>query len=109
MLTKPQTSRTGVALPASATFAGGRAILCGTERDALLRLYPSPTLTEHPHSKVSDRGKLFTVLDKVAEAGYSVQSDESEPGISTVSVPILISHDLPRFALSVVPNDHTTS
>ncbi|WP_377273285.1 IclR family transcriptional regulator C-terminal domain-containing protein [Peterkaempfera sp. SMS 1(5)a] len=77
----------GTRFPAHATSMG-RVLLAGLpaeERTALLAQSTPEQLTRHT---VTDRGQLSELLDRTAEDGHAMVSEELEEGLRSVAVPV---------------------
>jgi IclR family acetate operon transcriptional repressor len=93
-------SRTGVVLSAAAS-AAGRAVLSTLPLDEIMELYPSARLPRHEHSTVTLRSELLERLETVRAAGYALQRNESEPGVSAIAAPIRVDRAAASFAVTV--------
>jgi DNA-binding IclR family transcriptional regulator len=94
-------SRAGVSLPAHLT-SGGKAILAGMPNRALLLLYPAEKLgAPLTASSTTTREKLTDELAEIRAQGYSVNYEESTPGLIAVGMAVNGSDRLPVAALTV--------
>ncbi|HLH69050.1 MAG TPA: IclR family transcriptional regulator [Candidatus Dormibacteraeota bacterium] len=94
------TTRTGQAKPAHCT-SGGKVLLAELSLESLRRLYPEerlPTLT--PRS-IASRAALEAELEAVRVRGYATNFEESEVGLSGVSVLIRDPEGRPLAAVAV--------
>lgn len=80
-------SRVGRSLPAHCTSTG-KALLAQLPLDELRRLYPEQTLEQLTPRSLSRRDELERQLEKVRRSGYAVSREESEEGVSSVSVAV---------------------
>ena len=93
-------SRTGIVLAAHAC-SSGRALLATLPTDDVMEMYPSPKLPRHEHCTITLRSDLLELLESARHLGYSVQRDEIEPEVSTVSAPLRNNHGPASFAFVV--------
>lgn len=94
-------SRTGMVVQAHAS-ASGRALLATLPREELLELYPSARLPRPQPSSLSSRSELLAELESVRAAGYAVQRDESEAGVSAVAAPVRSGEGSASFVLTIM-------
>jgi DNA-binding IclR family transcriptional regulator len=94
-------SRTGMVVQAHAS-ASGRALLATLPEDEVLELYPSSRLPNPQPRSVTTRNQLLAQLEEVREAGYAVQRDESEPGVSAVAAPVRSGEGSASFVLTIM-------
>jgi DNA-binding IclR family transcriptional regulator len=101
-------NRTGMVLQAHAS-AAGRALLATLPMQEILDLYPSGRLPKPQPRSITLRSELLAELDAVRQAGYSVQRDESEEGVSAVAAPVRLGDQAASFALTImVPTPRLT-
>lgn len=95
-------SRTGLMLPAHCT-AGGKAILAALPRTELLRRYPDRTLESRTESSIQTWEQLEAELAVIRTAGYAVNIEEGEKGISAVGTAVrdLIGAPLASLAVAI--------
>lgn len=92
--------RTGMILEAHATSAG-RAMLSTLTDEEVKALYPNPRLTKVQPGTIATRKELLDELRLIRERGYAVQSNQSEPDVSAISVPIQDGEASASLALTV--------
>jgi len=93
--------RTGRTLPAYSTSVG-KVLLAELDTTQLHKIYPNEELPERPTSKtLRTRSDLITQLEKVRRLGYSLNSNESEDGVSSVGVMVRHPSRGPIAALSL--------
>lgn len=80
-------SRQGITLPANCT-ATGKAMLSQLTREQLRALYPDKELPGLTGNSITSRGDLEAELDKIRRLGYATSNEESEDGVTSVSVPV---------------------
>jgi DNA-binding IclR family transcriptional regulator len=80
-------SRAGVTLPAHAS-SGGKMLLAALPVEAVLRLYPNEKLPAVTNATTVSRKTLLEELELARAQGYSVNHQESEPGLVAVGVPL---------------------
>jgi IclR family acetate operon transcriptional repressor len=78
-------SRLGMTMPAHCTSTG-KALLATLPAADIRRLYPREKLPGLTAESIQTRTELEGVLDLVREAGYATSREESEEGVSSVSV-----------------------
>ena len=78
-------SRLGRSMPAHCTSTG-KSMLARLSADELHRLYPHEHLEPLTEHSISSRTALERDLATVRERGYATSNEESEPGVSSVSV-----------------------
>lgn len=78
-------SRLGQAMPANCTSTG-KALLAQLALEDLHRLYPHEELEGLTSNSIRSRTDLEIELDGVRRRGYATSSEESEEGVSSVSV-----------------------
>jgi DNA-binding IclR family transcriptional regulator len=93
--------RTGLALPAHCT-AGGKALLAALTPAELSRRYADQDLAVRTESSIGSWLALIAELDAVRRAGYAVNLQEGEHGISAVATVVRDLADAPLAALAVV-------
>lgn len=93
-------SRTGVVLSAEAS-ASGRAVLSTLPTEEVTAMYPSARLPKHELNSIKLRSELLGRLEEARALGYAIQSDDSEIGVSAISAPIRIGHQVASFSLTV--------
>ncbi|MFD0818060.1 IclR family transcriptional regulator [Micromonospora zhanjiangensis] len=93
-------SRTGLMLPAHCT-AGGKAILAALPRTELSRRYPDRLLESRTQSSIQTWEQLETELADIRTAGYAVNIEEGEKGISAVGTAVRDLIGAPLAALAV--------
>lgn len=95
-------SRTGLMLPAHCT-AGGKAILAALPHTELIRRYPGRALESRTESSIQTWEQLEAELAEIRSAGYAVNIEEGEKGISAVGTAVrdLIGAPLAALAIAV--------
>lgn len=102
-------SRMGKSMLAHCTSTG-RAIMAQLPEAEILKLYPSEDLLQMTPSSVSRRSDLLEELSKVRQRGYATNREESEEGVSSVSVAVKSNSISSRFAVNVaVPTGRMTT
>ncbi|MQA10396.1 MAG: helix-turn-helix domain-containing protein [Pseudonocardiaceae bacterium] len=94
-------SRTGVVLPAHCT-AAGKAILAALPPAELTRRYADRELTARTDSSISDWSALEKELDEIRDAGFAVNIEEGEAGVSAVSAALRDLTSAPLASIAVV-------
>ncbi|PXY25202.1 IclR family transcriptional regulator [Prauserella sp. PE36] len=92
-------SRLGRSLPANCTSTG-KAMLASLSTERLHQLYPDeelPGLTEH---SIRSRSALERELAGIRRRGYATSSEESEEGVSSVSVAFPAEHSALRLSFN---------
>jgi len=82
-------ARTGRVLPAHCTSVG-KVLLAFLDREELLGVLPKGRLEQVTPNSISRRKDLDDELDKVRKMGYATNSGESELGVGSIGVPILV-------------------
>jgi IclR family pca regulon transcriptional regulator len=77
----------GTRLPAYATGMG-RVLLAGLPTEQRADLLAAEELRPLTSHTVTDRAELAALLDRVAEQGYAMVSDELEEGLRSIAVPV---------------------
>lgn len=80
-------SRAGVTLPAHAA-SGGKLLLAALSEEVFLRLYPREKLSAVTPATTTSRKVLMKELEVARDQGYSVNHEESQPGLVAVAVPL---------------------
>ncbi len=93
-------SRMGKSMHAHCTSTG-RAILAQLSDSEILRLYPNEDLSKMTDHSISNRKDLMEELDRIRQRGYASQREESEEGVSSVSVAIISNLVPARFAINI--------
>lgn len=93
-------SRMGKSMLAHCTSTG-RAIMAELSESEVFRLYPSETLLQMTPNSLSSRDELLEELNKVRQRGYATNREESEEGVSSVSVAVKSQSISSRFAVNV--------
>lgn len=93
-------SRMGRSMSAHCTSTG-KAILAQLPDSELYKLYPEEILIQMTPHSVSTRESLMAELEKVRQRGYATNREESEEGVSSVSVAVTSSSISSRFAVNV--------
>ncbi|NNN18294.1 MAG: IclR family transcriptional regulator [Acidimicrobiaceae bacterium] len=102
-------SRMGKSMYAHCTSTG-RAILAQLADEEILRLYPNQDLPQMTEYSISDRNVLMEELGRIRQRGYAVQREESEEGVSSVSMAITSNLIPSRFAINIaVPTTRMTA
>ncbi|WP_433409716.1 IclR family transcriptional regulator [Saccharomonospora azurea] len=78
-------SRLGQSMPANCTSTG-KALLAQLSTDDLRRLFPNEELDGLTSNSIRSRTDLEIELDGVRRRGYATSNEESEEGVSSVSV-----------------------
>ena len=102
-------SRTGMVVQVHSS-ASGRALLATLPEDEVLELYPSARLPKPPQPRsITQRSELLAELEMIRRAGYAVQRDETEPGVSAVAAPVRSGDGSASFVLTImVPTSRLT-
>lgn len=93
-------SRMGKSMLAHCTSTG-RAIMAELSDSEVFKLYPSETLLQMTSNSVASRDELIEELKKVRQHGYATNKEESEEGVSSVSVAVKSHSIASRFAVNV--------
>lgn len=93
-------SRMGKSMLAHCTSTG-RAILAELPDEEIFKLYPHEVLLQMTVNSISSRTELMNELTKVRQRGYATNKEESEEGVSSVSVAIKSISVASRFAVNV--------
>lgn len=93
-------SRMGKSMYAHCTSTG-RAILAELPDAELYKLYPDVELPLMTEKSIRNRDQLMEELAKIRQRGYAVQREESEEGVSSVSVAITSNLIPSRFAINI--------
>lgn len=80
-------SRVGRTMPAHCTSTG-KAMLSKLTLDELRDLYPEDHLEALTEHSIASRANLERDLERVRRRGYAVSKQESEDGVTSVSVPV---------------------
>lgn len=94
-------SRTGMVVQAHAS-ASGRALLATLPNEEVLELYPATRLPKHQPPSMALRSELLAELESVRAAGYAVQRDESEAGVSAVAAPVRSDEGSASFVVTIM-------
>lgn len=94
------TSRLADSMPANCT-SSGKALLAQLSRDELYRLYPDEELEGLTSNSIRSRVELEIELDKVRLRGYATSAEESEVGVSSVSVVVPTGSSTGAIAMNV--------
>lgn len=84
-------ARTGRALPAHWTSTG-KVLLAALDDELLRRLYPSDPLTSGTARSIRSVDQLLADLARCREAGFAVNSGESEDDVVSIAVPVADAH-----------------
>lgn len=79
----------------------GKALLAGLERDAIHRLYPAGTLPGRTKSAILTVEELLDDLERTAARGWSLDDEESRPGVRCVGAAVWGPSARPSVAISV--------
>lgn len=90
--------RLGRSMAAHCTSTG-KVLLSGLTEQELLMLYPDEELPQLTSHSIATRTRLFEVLARVRAQGYASSQEESEEGVSSVSVALPARHS-PRLAVT---------
>lgn len=102
-------SRMGKAMYAHCTSTG-RAILAQLPDSEIFKLYPENDLPQMTTSSISNRDALVEELERIRQRGYAIQREESEEGVSSVSMAITSNLIPSRFAINIsVPTTRMTA
>lgn len=93
-------SRMGKSMLAHCTSTG-RAIMAELPVEEIKRLYPDEQLVQMTTQSISKRSELLDELEKVRQNGYATNKEESEEGVSSVSVAVKSMAIASRFAVNV--------
>jgi DNA-binding IclR family transcriptional regulator len=95
-------SRTGIVTPAHCT-SGGKAILATLSPTELARRYPGKELEARTPNSVNTWARLEAELATVRAAGFAVNMEEGESGVSAVgiAIPDLVGAPLAAIAVAV--------
>ncbi len=93
-------SRMGKSMHAHCTSTG-RAILAQLSDEEIYKLYPSEELPQMTSKSIATRKALLEDIGKIRQRGYAVQREESEEGVSSVSVAITSNLIPSRFAINI--------
>jgi IclR family transcriptional regulator, acetate operon repressor len=92
-------ARLGRTMPAHCT-SSGKALLSMLDDDAIRGLYPREQLSGLTPSSITKRSVLLRQIGEVRRDGFATSEEESEEGVSSVSVP-LGEYAGGRYALNV--------
>lgn len=81
------TSRLAQSMPANCT-SSGKALLSQLPREELHRLYPNEELEGLTPNSIRSRAELEIEIENVRRRGYATSAEESEEGVSSVSVAV---------------------
>lgn len=84
-------SRLGRSMPAHCTSTG-KALLAALPEGAVPALYPEEALPQLTPRSIGTRTELLRVLALVRERGYAVSHEESEEGVSSVTMALRSGH-----------------
>ncbi|HLH82766.1 MAG TPA: IclR family transcriptional regulator [Trebonia sp.] len=87
-------SRFDARMPAHATSAG-KAMLAALPVDEVLASYPNEKLATVTDRTLSSRTQLLAALDRVRDAGFAVNLEESETGLGAVGMAVLAADGRP--------------
>jgi DNA-binding IclR family transcriptional regulator len=93
-------SRMGKSMYAHCTSTG-RAILAQLPDSEIFKLYPREELPQMTSHSISSREGLMAEINKIRQRGYATQREESEEGVSSVSVAITSNLIPSRFAINI--------
>lgn len=93
-------SRMGKSMLAHCTSTG-RAILAELQDDEIVKLFPSESLPKMTPQSLSTRKELLEEIEKVRQRGFATNKEESEEGVSSVSVAVKSNSIASRFAVNV--------
>ncbi len=66
----------------------GKAILAYMGEETVDRIYPEENLPTYTENTIKTKSQLKEELAKVRERGYSIDMEETEPGVNCVAVPV---------------------
>ncbi|SDR98626.1 IclR family transcriptional regulator [Agrococcus carbonis] len=72
----------------------GRVMLAYGDRDKARELFEEDAASGRPLA-IKDAAAFDAMLDEVLERGYAVSSDELEPGLTAIAVPVRIDDEVP--------------
>lgn len=93
-------SRMGKSMLAHCTSTG-RAIMAELSDEEIFKLYPNELLLQMTPNSISTRTELMAELTQVRQRGYATNREESEEGVSSVSVAISSTSVSSRFGVNV--------
>ncbi|MDD2215351.1 MAG: IclR family transcriptional regulator [Eubacteriales bacterium] len=93
-------SSIGMSMPAYKT-ASGKVLLSHKSDEELNEYIHSVKLTASTEHTITDPAKLEEVIRKARTDGYAMDNEESEEGLSCVSVPLYGFHKQPVAAISI--------
>jgi IclR family acetate operon transcriptional repressor len=79
----------------------GKSILANLPAEEIMRLYGDYELKPLTESTITSLSAMLEDLKLTRMRGYSIDAEESEPGLMCVAGAILDRHGVPRYALSV--------
>lgn len=94
------TSRAGRSMPAHCTSTG-KALLAELSEQELRQLFPEQELVQVTGASIATRTKLLEELTEVRRVGYAVNREESEEGVSSLSMAVPRNAAEPALALNV--------
>jgi len=100
-------SRLGMTMPAHCT-SSGKALLTMLDDDAIRVLYPDERLSQLTPRSITKRSVLLKQVAEARQRGFATSDEESEEGVSSVSVP-LGEYGGARYGINVsTPNGRMT-
>jgi DNA-binding IclR family transcriptional regulator len=92
-------SRLGQSMPANCT-SSGKAMLATLSVEALHQLYPTEELPGLTPRSIRSRDALEKELGNIRRRGYSISSEESEEGVSSIAVAFPVERSTLRLAFN---------
>lgn len=98
-------NQVGSRLPAHAT-GSGKALLTYLPPERIDQLYPKEALPRLTANTITTKTKLRAYLEQARQQGYTIDNEESEPGVWAVAGCVRNAWGQPVFALSIVVPIH---
>jgi DNA-binding IclR family transcriptional regulator len=91
------------------TTALGRAIAAFLPAEKLQKLLAKARMERRTPFTVTDRGQMLEIISTVTRDGYSIETDETDVGVTCIGVPVFCGDDVVAGAISVsVPTARAT-